>query len=187
MKTSILLLMLSSSLTLHAEPVVLKTTAAFHGTSTLHDFDGTGTASPAKADWRPEEGGGVLNAEAIVFEVTSLTTDHKKRDRNMMRMFEPDTFPTVTGTVKDWKLGGDHNREAHGIRIGIHDQTLDVPVTIDSLEQTDEGLVLHCSFSLSLKACGLKRPSAALGVIRVGDEVKVEVTCLITAAGEDAE
>jgi hypothetical protein len=161
-----------------ADPAILETTAAFHGTSTLHDFEGTGNALPAEADWTPTEKGGVLNAEAIVFNVKTLTTDHPKRDKNMMKMFDPAHHPRITGSIQNWNLGGADPEMSHSLQLKIQDKVLDVPVTITSLRTDESAIHLSCHFSLSLKACGLKRPSV-LGLIRVGDQVTVTVDTLI--------
>lgn len=172
MKTLLLSTLLLAA-RLPAEPVKLAATALFHGTSTLHDFEGSGVSAPCEAEWRPTPEGGVLNAKGIRFDVSSLTTNHKKRDRNMMNMFKPGTFPAITGDVKSWSLGGDAEAERI-LEIHLHGQTVKVPVTLLSYKAEEDGVRFRCRFDLSLEECGLKRPSV-LGLIRVGDTVTVEV------------
>lgn len=164
---------------LFAEPRTLIAVATFDGTSTLHNFTGTGTSAPTKATWSPlESGGGLLSAEGIAFEVSSLSTDHKKRDKNMMKMFEPDTHPLITGDLKDLNLSG-AGGEKQEIMLHIHGNTLTVPVTITNFQTEGDAISFTCSFSLSLKEAGLQRPSV-LGLIRVGDTVDLKVDATLT-------
>lgn len=164
---------------LFAEPRTLVAVATFDGTSTLHDFTGSGTSAPAKANWtRLEKGGGLLTAEGITFDVKSLTTDHKKRDKKMMKMFDPSTHPRITGDVKDLKLVKD-GAGKQNITLHINGKTLTVPVTITTFQTEGDAISFSCSFSLSLKEAGLKRPSV-LGLIRVGDTVALKVDATLT-------
>jgi hypothetical protein len=168
---------------LSADTLTLVADATFEGTSTLHDFAGQGTSSPTQATWTPlTDGGGILSAKDIKFAVKSLSTDHSKRDRNMMKMFDPATHPLITGEIKEWRLGDEAESE-QTFTLHINGKTLAVPATL-TLFQTEGGdISFTCTFSLSLKAAGLKRPSV-LGMIRVGDEVTLTVETTLTPPGE---
>ncbi len=177
MKNTILLLCCLPLFGVQADLLNAKTELTFDGTSTLHDFTGHGeTESPA--DWTLNEKGATLSIAEVSFDVKSLSTDHKKRDKNMLKMFEPDDYPKANGTIKDWHLS---KKEATDqiLVLNIHGQSLEVPVRMEAYENTPEGVVLNGSFTLSLKACDLKRPSV-LGLIRVGDEIKLQVKLLLT-------
>jgi hypothetical protein len=172
MKTLLLLLALVSGL-LHADPMLLTSTATFDGTSTLHDFTGTGISEAQAAEWTPTDDGGILTVETVLFDVKSLTTDHKKRDKKMMTMFEPDEYPAITGSIQKWTLQP-NRKDPLTLLLTIHGKQIEVPVTLTSYTRDENGIHFECEFELSLKACGLKRPSA-LGVIKVGDTVKLRV------------
>lgn len=145
----------------------------FSGTSTLHDFSGLATSKVARVKWTPAEQSIFLSAEAIEFNVASMTTHHKKRDKNMMKMFQPAEYPLITGSLKNWELGNSQKNEAV-LLLKIQKKMLEIPVTLSAVTQDKEGLHFSSEFTISLKAFGLKRPSA-LGVIRVGDEVRLKV------------
>lgn len=169
MKPSILLLLLLAPSLLHAEALTADTAVRFNGTSTLHDFEGHAAAEPATANWSPAPTGGTLSIPRIRFAANSLSTDHTKRDANMMRMLGPAAHPDITGQIKDWNLvPGQPARET--LTLTLNGVTHDLPVNILSVSEDAEGLHLVCEFSLSLKAFSLRRPSV-LGVIRVGDTV----------------
>ncbi|MDF3128594.1 YceI family protein [Kiritimatiellaeota bacterium B1221] len=177
MKTTILLLCCTPLFGVRADLLHAKIEVTFDGTSTLHDFTGNGK-SESPADWTRNETEAVLSIADVSFDVKSLSTDHKKRDRNMLKMFEPDDHPEIRGTIKNWHLSGKEATDQILI-LNIHGQSLEVPVRMEAYEITPEGKVLNGSFTLSLKACDLKRPSV-MGVIRVGDEVKLHVKLLLT-------
>ncbi len=171
-----LLTVLSTALLVSAEGPSKPTaivSATFEGTSTLHDFQGHAESSPAPATWTPADQGGLLDIPDIVFGTRSLSTDHEKRDRNMMKMFEPDTHPAIIGHVRGWNLVPGQASDQR-LTLDIHGTRIEVPVRVTTVEDTPEGLHLVCDFSLSLQNCTLKRPSV-LGLIRVGDEVKLHV------------
>ncbi|MEX2607604.1 MAG: YceI family protein [Kiritimatiellia bacterium] len=188
MKRIALLILLSLCIgTLFAETRTLLAVATFDGTSTLHDFTGSGTSAPTRATWIPlEEGRGVLSAKGIAFEVKSLSTDHKKRDKNMMKMFDPETHPLITGEIKDLRLGDPKAGKKEGqeadkqdLTIQLNGKTLTVPITITTFQTEGDAISFTCSFSLSLEEAGLQRPSV-LGLIRVGDNIALTVYVTLT-------
>jgi hypothetical protein len=166
-------ILLAGALQLSAEPLTAQVEAAFHGTSTLHDFDGHATAMPSEATWTPEGQGGTLSVKEVHFTVKDLSTDHEKRDKNMMKMFEPDSWSGIVGVIQDWQLTPGEASEQE-LELQIHGTTVQVPVQVTGFEATEQGYRLICDFELSLKACDLKRPSV-LGLIRVGDTVTLHV------------
>jgi hypothetical protein len=161
---------------LQADVLNAKIEATFDGTSTLHDFTGL-AKSEAVAEWSLEDNTATLSIPEVVFDVKTLSTDHKKRDKNMLKMFEPGDHPTISGSIDGWKLSQTETSDQILI-LQIHGQRLEVPVKVEAYTPTDEGIELACSFSLSLKACDLKRPSV-LGIIRVGDEVNLQIKTLL--------
>lgn len=172
-KCTALLLCFLPLLFLPAEEMELQSIVRFDGTSTLHDFTGFATSKVERVEWIPNGQGGSLTAESIEFDVEKLTTDHKKRDKKMMKMFKPSDFPLITGQLKNWDVGG--GSEAPSVLLlKIQDSELEIPVILSEVIVDETGIHFTSNFSLSLKAFGLKRPSA-LGFIRVGDEVNVEI------------
>lgn len=180
MQILIISLSLLTAITLKAEDLTAKLDITFDGTSTLHDFSGH-VQSEAPATWaaekQAEEQAATLSIPEVMIKVSTLSTDHKKRDKNMQKMFEPETFPDISGKISDWKLSATEASE-QTLTLMIHGQTLDVPVKVGPFTQTETGILLPCTFTLSLKASDLKRPSV-LGMIRVGDEVQLKVDLLL--------
>jgi hypothetical protein len=69
-----------------------------------------------------------------------------------------------------------------GIR--ILDQEVIVPVSIVSISEQAGHLEMVMEAELSLKAFGLMRPQTALGLIKVGDSVKVRAQVVLDAMSE---
>jgi len=162
-----------SLLSFATENLVLQSIVKFDGTSTLHDFTGMATSKVSKVLWTPTQEGGQLSASGITFDVEKFTTDHTKRDQNMMKMFNPVKFPVILGSFKDWDLGG-KSSEKEILRVTIQGNEIEVPVTISDYRVDEKGIHFTSHFTLSLQSFGLKRP-AALVFIRVGDEINVTV------------
>ena len=163
---------------LRAEVRELHSDVGFDGTSTLHDFHGAGKLTPQLVEWEPLVEGGVLTAHKITLKVSDLTTDHKKRDRNMMKMFDPESYPQIQADISGWALPGSGSEEKL-LTLHIHGTEVTVPVLLSDYEEKEGVIHFTCSFTVSLKEADLKRPSV-LGLIRVGDEVKVVVESELT-------
>ena len=163
---------------LPAEVRELHSDVGFDGTSTLHDFQGQGAVSPQRVEWEPTAEGGVLNAHHLILKVSDLTTDHKKRDRNMMKMFDPESYPQIQADISGWTLPGSGS-EKKLLTLHIHGTEVTVPVLLSDYEEKGGVVSFTSTFTVSLKEADLKRPSV-LGLIRVGDEVKVVVESELT-------
>lgn len=172
MKTllSLFVFLFTATAPLSAELLKAVTVASFAGTSTLHDFEGKASSQPADAEWAD----GALSLPSVTFDVTGLNTDHAKRDKNMMKMFEPAKHPAIVGSINAWKLVPGQVSEQQ-LEINIHGSSVTVPVKVTRFEVGATETILECEFTLSLKACTLQRPSV-MGIIRVGDEVKLHTT-----------
>jgi hypothetical protein len=135
--------------TLRAETLRMVSVAIFEGTSTLHSFKGEGTSLPTPVTWTPvADGGGILKVPNIRFTVKDLTTHHKSRDQNMMKMFNPGTHPLITGEIKEWRLGGP-DAEKHELILHINGETFSVPVTLTAFRREADEISFSTEFSLS--------------------------------------
>lgn len=144
----------------------------FSATSTLHDF------------------GGQLPAQAFVLTISNGTwsaaakvpsgqmgTDNAKRDRKMREMMEAGAHPWLGGRVS----GAAVPRSGAGaaatgratLALRIRDKEVELPVAVDGWEETATTIRFRAAWELSLKAYGLQPPSV-IGVIRVGDRVRLE-------------
>lgn len=133
----------------------------FKGDSTLHGFSGVVTNGTAE-HLVPSD------TLRITIPVLNLSTDHATRDTKMMKMFEQELFPTITGE-SPWSAVFDPQVTDVPVHLTIHGvtQTLQVKRTGDG-----EHILLSCS--LSLATFGLTSPSV-LGLINVNDLVEITI------------
>jgi polyisoprenoid-binding protein YceI len=139
----------------------------FDGTSTLHDFGGTIAAQPF-----------VLTVVSNTWSATAdvlaaqMDTASEGRDRNLHKMLDTNSHPRLRGSVSNAPvpLAGPTNAT---LRFQIRNQEHDLPVRVENWTETAERVQFHAAWEVSLKQYGLKPPSV-LGVIRVGDKVRVE-------------
>jgi hypothetical protein len=149
----------------------------FYATSTLKDFSGTvtNTISTGSAIVVDGEESWTFVAETATGE---MTTNHKKRDKSMRKMFEVVTFPSISCKVDQASLA---DMKPSGKQSG----TIPLDLTIREVEKRINGEVTNwqeegqeisfdCAFDVSLKSFELK-PHSLLGVLRVGDKVHVVV------------
>jgi len=150
----------------------------FKATSTLHDFDGTVGAVPLKVTVKEAKSGRLISATSDV-EVSRMTTAEKDRDENMWKMFNTAKFKII-------KIAVPETPEAALRPTAGKSGTMPITLTIAGTAGTVSGAVTNLrqsateaefdlAFPVSLKAFNLKPPSTLVGLIKVGDTVKVSV------------
>lgn len=154
----------------------LKATATidFHGTSTLHGFDGSVTSQTFTAIFAEMEDGQATVSATAKLNVSDMTTLHGKRDKNMLKMLDQKNFDLITGTLSAAKLPAKGSSTAP-MKLKIRDVEQQVEATLSDYIRDGDQATCVMTFPISLKAFGLKRPSV-MGLIRVGDLVTVECT-----------
>jgi hypothetical protein len=172
--TRLLALSLLPLLPLAAETLRGTAVATFSGTSTLHDFTGTATSETFSVEWTPlPSGGGLFASTNLTFQVSGLSTAHQKRDRNMMKMFG--AVQAVGGSLAAGTIA---EGETPDLVVAIGPSLQTVPLRVSSLSESNGVIRFHADCDLSLKDGGLKPPSV-VGLIRVGDQVKVAVDAVL--------
>jgi len=149
----------------------------FKGTSTLHDFEGTATSAPFDATFSEEGKTGQLYVSASTSVVIlKMDTQNKKRDKKMFKMFETQTYALITGSLEKAPVPTAGSGEAT-LLLKIHGVEKEIIATLSDFTHDDKTAQCKMTFTISLKAFGLKPPSV-IGLIRVGDTVQVE--CIVT-------
>ncbi|GAB4557424.1 MAG: hypothetical protein Tsb0017_12150 [Geothermobacteraceae bacterium] len=168
-------------LTLPLPALALDGTCAvqFFGSSTLHDFEGTGRCAPFSIVIGP---GHKVDDIRIAVPVAGMDTANKRRNKKMREMFEADRYPDITGHLAGNRLEtlvGRLHRAAgteadFPFELIIRDRARQVQAKVTELVDDASHLAFTLSFPVSLKDFELKPPSV-LGFIRVADQVRVEV------------
>jgi hypothetical protein len=150
----------------------------FKGTSTLHNFEGTVPARPFSATFTAGTTNGQMVVSAsTVLRVDEMNTAHKKRDKNMLKMFDQPNYAEISGSLANATISLSEKTTAM-LHLKIRDVEQDVPVVLSDWTREGDLMSGLLSFPVSLKAFKLKAPSV-MGVIRVGDTVDVECTILV--------
>lgn len=141
-------------------------TIRFAATSTLHDFGGELSAKPfilliSNGNW---------SAEADVL-VAEMKTANKERDHKMYQMMDTNSHPRLHGIVA-WTPIPPAVGTNMTLNLTIREGKVDLPVRVTNWRETAEEIRFHAAWEVSLKRFALKPPSV-LGVIRVGDRVKL--------------
>jgi hypothetical protein len=145
----------------------------FSGTSTLHDFGGQ---LPAQS-FSLILSNGTWFASADVLS-GRMATANEKRDRKMHQMLGTNAFPKLHGTVAGAPVPGAAGTNAT-LTLTIRDQTNALAVRISAWIETSREIKFRADWEVSLDDFSLKPPSV-LGVIRVGDRVKLEADVTAT-------
>jgi YceI-like domain len=155
---------------------------AFVGSSTLHDFSGTGTCRPFSAVLvREGDGRTVLPRVDVEVPVDGLKTGIDARDRRMREMFRSDRYPMIRVSVRDLDAGAfrERMRKAAGgtvpldvsLSIGAVEKT--VPAAAGNLKEDGDRITFDVELPVSLKAFDLSAPTVLL-FVRVADRVVVK-------------
>ena len=161
----------------------------FSGSSTLHDFAGTAACDPFTIALA--NGQYSLVGEKISVPVAGMDTDNGKRDEKMRGMFDIENFPSISGRVEALTpqllsaLKPDQAEQKGQLPLHLKIRDIDLTQTalVSNIQENDRQLELDLELELSLKSYQLKPPSV-LGLIRVGDLVKVKIHLLLEKIGQ---
>ena len=155
----------------------------FYARSTLHKFAGKGSCQPfVLVSEKTDQGTDIVRSPVISVAVKEMDTDNSGRDSKMYTMFESDRYPVIRSKFKDLvveetlrQLRGEGNVNGRlDFDLQVRDIKKSVKAEIHGLLVTPEQVAFQMEFPLSLEDFGLKPPSV-LGLIRVDDQVRVEV------------
>ena len=142
------------------------------GTSTLHDWEmksakGTGQAVITM------ENGVLKGIQSLSVNLTAETLESGKSqmDRNAYKALKTDKNPQIKYVLKDIKSGQGNTWTATGdITIAGVTKTITMPVTVN---QQGNVLEFTGSFSTKLTEFKIDPPTAMLGTIKTGNDVKL--------------
>lgn len=149
---------------------------AFYGTSTLHDFDGGVKSVPLEVTVEASPDGPVVSAAPVV-KVAEMNTKNDDRDEKMRAMFQAAAFPQLKLEVVKAPLA--KARSVAGgagslpVKLTIAGNAKVLAATVTELKETADTVTFTLAFPVSLAAYRLSPPSL-MGVVKVGDEVKVK-------------
>ena len=156
----------------------------FFATSTLHDFSGKVQSEPieVKLSGLPNDTQTVASVSVKV-SVPKIHTHKKGIDKNMYKMFDVKKRPVIEGTITNihpyvilqkMKAAGAKACQVP-VDLKIRNVTKTLTATVRPLKEDEKELTASMEFDVSLKAYALK-PASLMGLLRVGDKVKVKVT-----------
>ena len=159
-------------------------TVIFEGSSTLHDFNGKGSCEPFIAS----ENAGAIIVPELTVAVSDMDTDNSSRDKKMRKMFEAEKYPLIKGmsgpiSLSDIRKALEENIDSTPtllFQLKIRDIEKPVTAVLQNIVETEGNVTADLTFTLSLADYQLKAPSV-LGIIRVGDSIKVTTSFLLEA------
>ncbi len=141
---------------------------AFHVSATMHKFTGTVTGDPISLKWE----GSAASWDAQV-EVEKMTTDKKKRDKEMFHMFHSTEHPHIVGHAEGVALSELKDGDTFPVRLTIGEESHELSASVSGVApQEDGGLALTVSFEVSLKEYGLVPPKVLF--FKVKDIVRID-------------
>lgn len=155
----------------------------FFGRSTLHDFQGKVDCQPfSLASTARTDGVEIIQRPTIKVLVREMSTGNSARDKKMLAMFEQGTYPEIHGLFNDLDPEQmlQHLKAETGnpatleFELLIRQQTRRIQAPVRDLNVTQERISFVVDFPLALSDFRLEPPSF-LGMIRVDDQVRVEV------------
>ena len=176
-----------------AEGFTGKCDIEFFATSRLHDFSGKVQSEPIEATLvgAPNDAKTVASASVKV-SVAKIHTHKKGIDKNMYKMFDAKKHPVIEGTMtkirpyavlQKMKAAGAKDCQVP-IDLKIRDVTKTLTAKVRPLKEDEKVLTVSKEFDVSLAAYSLK-PASLMGLLKVGDKVKVKVAVQITKPGPE--
>ena len=147
------------------------------GTSTLHQWTMEGTAINGTID-------STAPAAVVTIPVTSLKSEHTKMDKLMAEALKADKFPQIKYELIDAEVPANvatFNVKAKG-KLTIAGVTRDVVLDVQGARGADGRYVLTGTAPVKMTAFGIKPPTAMMGTIKTGDDVKVTFRWVVEKA-----
>jgi polyisoprenoid-binding protein YceI len=157
------------------------------GTSTLHDWKMEGNTINGSITTPPIEQwtNGTAHSEVSVsIPVTSVKSEHAKMDKLMAEALKAGANPTIRYELTSAALA---NRDAKPLlntrgKLTIAGVTREVEMQITATRQTGNTYVLTSQIPIRMSDYGIKPPTAMLGTIKTGNDVKVSFRWVVQTA-----
>lgn len=174
MKILLTLLLFSSCAPLLAETWNGKADLTFDGTSTLHDWGGTVTAQPFKADVTFSGGKPTHVKSTVTVKAAAMETQEPKRDENMRKAMKVTDHPLITGQIDtDFsEIAASGTLTKLPLTLTLLGKPQNITATISNWQLKGGKAGFDLEFPVSMKASGISVPSVLL-FIRVGDAITV--------------
>ena len=164
------------------------TEVTIKGTSTLHEWTMEGAAINGAIETDPElwRGTGDKPAKAVVsIPVASIRSEHKKMDALMQEALKAKANPEIRYEITGATMTRGNNEEfvirTNG-KLTIAGTTRDIAMDVTA-KGIDEGrYVLTGEVPIRMPDYGIKPPTAMLGTIKTGPEVKVAFRWIVGKA-----
>lgn len=164
----------------------------FFATSTLHDFSGSVAAEPFVLERHVDASGGEPWWSGVVqVSVADMETGIERRDGNMRSMFEAERFPRIIASIGrvealPTSTSPEQGRPTIPFELTIRETTRPIEARVSGWEQHGDAASFQAEFDVSLRDFGLEVPPV-LGLLRVGDEVRVRTRVSVELPSELAD
>jgi hypothetical protein len=160
------------------------------GTSTLHDWTMEGTivsgqieATPP-AQWTRGPGGTLTSQVSVAIPVTSIKSEHAKMDKLMAQALKAEKNPAIRYELTNAVVaepGAEFVLDTRG-KLTIAGVTHDVDMKIAGTRTAAGAYVLTGQLPIRMSDYGIKPPTAMMGTIKTGNDVKVTFRWTVGAA-----
>ena len=157
------------------------------GTSTLHEWKMEGPTINGKIDAPAIERwatGGEKPAVHVAIPVTSIRSEHSKMDKLMADALKAQANPEVQYVMTDATLArtGDPFVIRTKGKLTIAGVTRDVDMDVTGTRGADDRYLLTGQAPIRMSDYGIKPPTAMMGTIRTGNDVKVTFRWVVEKA-----
>lgn len=151
------------------------------GTSTLHDWKMEGTtidgkiAAPPLNQWENAQWKSDASDVLVAIPVKSIKSEHAKMDKLMAEALKADANPTIRYELTSAVLVQSNptiQLDTRG-KLTIAGVTRDVAMQVNGTREAAGAYVLTGQIPIQMSDYGIKPPTAMMGTIRTGNDVKV--------------
>jgi polyisoprenoid-binding protein YceI len=159
------------------------------GTSNVHDWKSEATVVNAEIELdvaglaaAPEK---LVKKVTLTIPVKSLKSGHGKMDENLQKALKADRNPDIVYQLTSIEAIAGESKDAFTLRaagtLSLAGAENAVTVDIAATRQADGTIKATGTVPVKMTAFAVKPPTAMLGTIRCGDEVKVKFDLLVGA------
>lgn len=160
------------------------------GTSSLHDWtvestsiNGDLTTAPF-SQWVNGQARRIDSAATVSIPVISIKSEHKKMDKLMAEALKSSTNPTIRYELSKAVLANPGSKFVlnTGGKLTIAGVTRDVDMQVTGVRDTTGAWVFTGQLPIRMSDYGIKPPTAMMGTIKTGNDVRITFRWAIEAA-----
>ena len=156
-----------------------------NGTSTLHDWEMTGSGGKCSIVCDMDGSGKLLGIRGMDFSFPAkqLKSDKDAMDKNAYKALKTDKYPNITGSFVNAKVATTDNvnyKITATIKLQISGVTKDMQIVAEAKQNKDNSLTIKGEKKIDMTEFKVEPPSFMFGTVKTGKDLSIKFNLTLT-------